>query len=166
MRYLIISVSLLILAACTPADALYTTKTANAMIDLQLEYGRTSLFLDAQLQQLPQKAQDELWVIKTRADHLAAEVRAAWRSGQLTTDRMDTFYFSGSLIYSDALTVINEHWDELTPAAQLAIEQIQVYAVQVDQNYQKAKEEQETSDLLKAGVEMATLALRLGMVLL
>lgn len=162
----IILVVVLFLAGCTASDMLYTTKTANAMIDLQLEYGRSSMVLDANLDNLPPNAKQELSAIKDRADQLSAEVRGAWRNGQLTYDRLDVFYKQGDSIYSDALKVVGANWDHLTPQSQLAVKQIQILAAQVDASYKQARSEQESSQLLEAGVEMATLALRLGLVLL
>jgi hypothetical protein len=167
MRIMLLLIAVLV-GGCTSQQVLDNAQTANALIDLRIQYDSASEALDAFIDQMPTEAGLQLLELQQDADRFVAEVTAAWRaSPDLSPEYLDGIYQRGRALYLRGYDIILPIVDTLPPGTVTALVRLQAQAERIDAMYQQIKsQDAETRRMIAAGLELATLALKIGVLAL
>lgn len=159
---------LALLAGCTSQQVLDNAQTANALIDLRIQYDSASAALDAVIDQLPTESGLQLLELQQDADRFVSEVTAQWRaSPDLSPEYLDSIYRRGRALYLQGYNIILPIIDTLPPGTVTSLVRLQAQAEAIDAMYQQIQaQDAETRRMIAAGLELATLALKVGVLAL
>ena len=169
MRHvLVIIAALLAGSGCTSQQVLDQAQTANALIDLRIQYDSASEALDAVIDQMPTETGIQLLELQQDADKFVEEVTVRWRANpDLTPAYLDSIYQRGRSLYVRGYNIILPIIDTLPPGTVTALVRLQAQAEAVDAMYQQIRaQDAETRRMIAAGLELATLALKVGVLAL
>jgi len=169
MRHAIVIIAALMAGVgCTSQQVLGNAKTANALIDLRIQYDSASAALDAVIDQLPTETGLQLLELQQDADRFVADVTAQWRaSPDLSPEYLDGIYRRGRALYLRGYSIIFPIIDTLPPGTVTALVRLQAQAEAIDAMYQQIQnQDAETRRMISAGLELATLALKIGVLAL
>jgi len=167
MKILLAAV-LLALSACTTQQMLDSASTANDLIDLRIAYDDAARGLDDVIDDLPVETALALLDLKQEADRYVAELTRAWRrSPDLSADALESYYLQGRALYLRGRAIVAPVVHQLPPDTYARLLRLQRAAERIDGLYQQIQgQDAQTRQLIQAGLELATLALKIGMVAL
>ncbi len=168
LRVLYACVVALALYGCTSQQVIDQAATANALLDLRISYDAARENLDGVIDSLPTETGLALLELQQDADKYVAEVTAAWRvNPDLSPAALDAIYMQGRELYHRGIDIIEPIADSLPPGTITALVKLQYMAERIDGMYHDIKNtDAETQQMIRAGLELATLALRVGVLVL
>ena len=161
---ILLMVSVLLAGGCTSQQVLDNAQMANALIDMRIQYDSARQALDAVIDQLPTETGLQLLELEQDADSFVAAVTASWKlNPDLSPAYIDRIYTQGKAIYQRGYDIIYPQLDALPPGAVTALVRLQAKAEAIDEMYQRVKNaDADTRQMVTAGLELATLALKIG----
>ncbi len=169
MRHVLVIIGVLLaVSGCTSQQVLDQAQTANVLIDLRIQYDSASEALDAVIDQMPTETGIQLLELQQDADRFVEEVTASWRANpDLTLEYLDGIYQRGRALYMRGYSIIMPIIDTLPPGTVTALVRLQAQAEAIDAMYQQIRtQDAETRRMVAAGLELATLALKVGVLAL
>jgi hypothetical protein len=156
----------LALSACTSTDVADNAEAANALLDLRQEYQLVRDDLASQIDGLPTETGVALLDLAQATDAYVARLETAWQAG-LTPDQLDRLYMEGRSLYLRGEALLMPLVDTLPPQTWALLGRFSQQAQAVDNLYLRIKSgDPQTRELIRAGLALATLALRVGMMTL
>lgn len=163
IKAVLIAVLLLITAACTTTQVADQAQAAVALLDLRSNYDQISADLTEQLDTLPTETAVLLLDLQEKTDAYVQRLSVAWKMG-LTPTQLDSLYIEGKALYNTGEALLLPIADLLPPKTWAALAQFQAQAAAVDALYLQIKSgDQQTREMIRAGIGLATLALKIGM---
>lgn len=165
MKHLVLVLVLTLLAACNPTRVADDAAAANALLGLRDSYLQARRQLDARIDSLPTEAGLRLLELESAADRYVARLTRIWKQGA-TLDEIDLLHAEGVALYHRGESILRPLLPQLAPDTVAALARFQAQAQRVEALYQQLRTggDAQQRELLRAGLELATLALRVGAV--
>ena len=147
-----------------------TVKLSNSLLVVSTEYDnvRTLLLETAR----SSRSEDQIVILNlvTETDILVEEVKTIWKADKaLALTNIDTFFNMGEDLYDKWFTFLAPRIDEFSPIEQMYLVEFNKALLNLQDLREEFNANEDATDrymMLQTGVEFATLALKLGMVLL
>jgi hypothetical protein len=166
MKHALIAVLLLFTWGCTTTEVADNAEAASAMLALQQDYEQVRDELTRELDSLPTETGLMLLDLQQSADAYVEKLKTAWSAG-LTADQLDALYLEGRSLYLRGEALLLPLTDTLPPRTWALLGRFAQQAQAVDDLYLRIKSgDPQTRELIRAGLALATLALRVGMMAL
>ncbi len=166
MKHALIAVLLLFVSACTTTEVADNAEAASALLSLQLDYEQVRDELLTQIDGLPTETGVALLELQQTADAYVTRLESAWKTG-LTPDQLDRMYLEGRSLYLRGEALLLPLADTLPPQTWALLGRFHQQAQAVDELYLRIKSgDPQTRELIRAGLALATLALKVGMMTL
>lgn len=165
--------SMLFVAACNAPERQKITQTvaaSNALLDLKKQYQTVSNDLEQMVDKLPIEEGLALLELQTQTDAFVSDLERYWKINQLGTIRdVDRLYARGRLLYQQGERLLSKNWQHLDAASRKHLSQFAANAHAIDaarQEWLADPNTQSQTEMIKAGIELATLALKIGIAVL
>ena len=153
-------------AACTSTQVADNAQAANALLELRMDYDQVKTELAGQIDQLPTEVGVQLLDLQEATDAYVARLENAWRMG-LSPEQLDQLYLEGRALYLRGQSLLLPLADTLPPQTWALLGRFSQQAQAVDELYLRIKSgDPQTREMIRAGIALATLALRVGMMTL
>lgn len=160
----------LLTVACSPHQAVTTTQAGNALLDLQDRYSEAREALLADIDRLPVETGVALLDLDSEVGAYVTELSRLWRTADASQlADLERIYLRGQRLYDRAETLLIPHLDLLDPDTRYALSGFSTNAERVQAAYDAYSSDpnlQRRMDLARAGIEFATLAVKLGLMVL
>ncbi len=156
-----------LLGGCNTPDVQQVADDAEAaasLVQLRDTYDQVRATLDAHIDQLPTELGLDLLELEEDADALRERIETAWRDG-ITAPELDALYLQGVQLWQRGHTVIDPVVDQLPPYLLGPLRRLDTQALAIERLYRRIQAgDAQTRELLRAGLELATQVLRIGLV--
>jgi len=151
------------LAACNTSDVADDAAAANALLEFRATYADLKRQLEARVDELPTETGLALLDLEEAADRYVDRLSVAWRDG-VTLDELDALYREGAALYHQGEALIAPVRQQLPPDTRAALARFRDQARRIDALYRKLRHgDPARQEMIRAGLELATLALRIGL---
>lgn len=159
---------ILTMAGCTVTQVADTSGLLSSAVDLREEYIAASSAVVKVTNEVPTEDGLKLLSLKIRADKLLEDVDRHWLEiASLDMDQIDSYYQRGKQIYIEAEALVIPRLPYLSQDTILSLSKIRQAAIVVDLKYQTiAGFKSQNSELVRAGMELVVLALKIGVLTL
>ena len=135
-----------------------------SLVELRNTYREVRRTLDAQLDSLPTELGLALLELEQDADDFQTRLETAWRNG-ITPQEMDALYLQGVRLWQRGHAIIDPVVDELPPYLLGPLQRLDRQARSIEHLYRRLNQgDASTRELIRAGMELATQILRVGLV--
>jgi len=176
MKKLLVASALALTVALTSAGCSYfsasdvadTAATTTAVLTLNLEYDTVKADLNREISKFPEDVQVKLKDLESETDKLVADAQDLYKTNPVITAlSWEIYYLKARVVYFKGKELIDPYYDTLDENVKQDLQRFKAKAALLDAQFQKLSTSQadaaERQDMLRAGMELATLALTLGL---
>lgn len=147
--------------------AMNTLATANALVELRRQYHDAANALISDIDRLPTEDGLQLLAYKAQADDLVKNIERYWRLNKLATlSDAENLYLQATDIYRSGSALVKENWSTLTKPTQQQLNALAASATAINDARERIEnnpDSMQQAEMVRAGLEFATMALKLGM---
>jgi len=155
---------------CVAEQAVLLANTTSALHELQIEYGAVKKVLHDNLYLMKTADRTAVLELEKKCDLFVTELELDWNADKdIVLTNAAYYYASGKEIYLQGAKIIKPYLKDLSPVDIYYLRKFQTDAQVVEKLYKKFNADPTTFNrykLVSSGIEFATLALRVGMVVM
>lgn len=170
MRKTILAVALAAaMTGCTWNQVADNAEAANALLTLEASYNQANdVFWEKVSTEFTDDQLEKLVVLEERTTALVEKAKMLWKTNPaLAAVEWEELYLDGKSIYLEGEAIISPMYGKLDPVVVIYINEFVSKAVALDMAYAKLKDTTDSKqEMLRAGIELAKLALQVSVMVL